>query len=163
MFTANNYYLCDNIDNEGNFRVVATMPIKGNEQTIDILRHKHGRINLGRIHIIPIQNTEDISGFVREIKRAKNGRINRNLSIAEGRRRGDEGLDSVDVGRASNSGANAESTGGILRDEERAEIRNPFKPNDRTDDFGPLRFRVVDEDGREKALHRIKLSTITLL
>ena len=26
-----------------------------------------------------------------------------------------------------------------------------------------LRFRVVDEDGREKALHRIKLSTITLL
>ena len=158
MFTANNYYLCDNIDNEGNFRVVATMPIKGNEKLINNIRK-----NYGRRSIIPINETESILGIIRLVKSANGGRINRDLSIAEGRRGRDRKLDSVAIRRASNGRANAESTGGILRDEERAEIRNPFKPNDRTDDFGPLRFRVVDEDGREKALHRIKLSTITLL
>ena len=31
VFTANNYYLCTDIDRDGNFKIVATLPIVGNE------------------------------------------------------------------------------------------------------------------------------------
>ena len=52
VFTANNYYLCGDIDEDGNFRIIATLPIVGNEDLIDKLRHETATGNLKSINTL---------------------------------------------------------------------------------------------------------------
>lgn len=105
------------------------MPIEGNEKIIDNLRK-----NYGRIYIIPIEDTTSISSVIGEVRRANGGRVYRNISIAKGRRGRNGRLDTVDVGRTPNRRTASDSTGRILQGEERAEIKNPFEPNDIVED-----------------------------
>ena len=69
MFTDNNYYLCTDIDNKGNFKVIATLPIDGNEDLINEIR-REGR---GK-DFIAIPVTESTDRIISEV-RSRGGRI----------------------------------------------------------------------------------------
>lgn len=78
VFTANKYYLCTDIDEDGNFRIVATLPIEGNEDLINEIR-KHGE------SVIAIRPTESTDRIIGDIRR-RGGRVSRNYARSKGQR-----------------------------------------------------------------------------
>ena len=73
VFTDNNYYLCTNIDQEGNFTIVAQLPIEGNKELIRYIRQ-----GLSMDSVIPIHGTQSIAPFITQVKR-RGGRTYRNI------------------------------------------------------------------------------------
>lgn len=114
VFTANNYYLCDNIDEEnGTFDVLATLPIDGNEDYINKRRKSTG------LSIIPIKDGENVYDYASEV-RSRGGRVSRNV-LADARRSGRNGRNvSVDVRQSPNSSRDSESAGELHKGEERS-------------------------------------------
>ncbi len=118
VFTDKFYYLCDNIDNEGNFSIKAALPIKGNEDLINELRH---------------EKTTQISGTVRDTETAN--RLAERISALGGWVRGDgtrsfellqregtTGMGSVVVERESDSRTNKQTTAAIRESEKQREV-----------------------------------------
>ena len=99
VFTANNYYLCTDIDEEGNFKVVAAMPIEGNEELINEIRGENKYIAFK-----PLSRTESTAGVISRLRR-QGKRLGRNLSATERQAGADGRNDSVHLGQQANSGA----------------------------------------------------------
>ena len=127
VFTDKNYYLCDGIDAEGNFTILAKLPIVGNEDLINKLRGENGRRNFKAI-----ENSEDITATIEEIKRRRR-RPNRNISSLKRQSRIDGRDDSVYLGEQPNFDRNQQTA----------------KSDDKEID---IRFRVDAEDVAVKAL-----------
>lgn len=104
VFTDNNYYLCTDIDNEGNFKIVATLPIEGNEDLINEIRKG------GRQDFIAIPVTESTSRIISEVK-SRGGRISRDNANAKRFDSGSGGNASVSVGQQANTRGNRQETG----------------------------------------------------
>lgn len=104
MFTANNYYLCTDIDEEGNFKVVAAMPIEGNEELINEIRGENKHIAFK-----PLSRTESTAGVISRLRR-QGKRLGRNLSAVEEQAGADGGDDSVHLGQQANTGADQRSS-----------------------------------------------------
>ena len=102
VFTANNYYLCTNIDTDGNFKIVAALPIEGNEDIINELRGK------SRQTFVPVRASERL-GRLADIIRRRGGRISGYNAFAEGQRRGNGGDVSLYMGQqADGEGGNGQ-------------------------------------------------------
>lgn len=99
VFTANNYYLCTDIDEEGNFKVVAAMPIEGNEELINELRGTDRKRAFKAL-----SGAESIDSIISRLRR-QGKRLGRNLSATEGQAGVDGRDDSVHLGQQTNSGA----------------------------------------------------------
>lgn len=104
MFTANNYYLCTDIDEEGNFKVVAAMPIEGNEEIIDELRGTDRKRAFKAL-----SRTESTVGIISRLRR-QGKRLGRNLSASEGQAGVDGRDDSVHLGQQADTGADQRSS-----------------------------------------------------
>lgn len=104
VFTANNYYLCTDIDEEGNFKVVAAMPIEGNEEIIDELRGTDRKRAFKAL-----SGAESIDSIINRLRRQRK-RIGGNLSAVEGQAGADGRDDSVHLGQQANSGADQRSS-----------------------------------------------------
>ena len=105
VFTDNNYYLCTDIDNEGNFKIKGTLPIEGNEDYINEIRKTDTET------FVPVKPTESTIGIVEAIK-SKGGRISGEYANAERLRAGTRGNDSVYLGQQTNSRGNRQEVGG---------------------------------------------------
>lgn len=104
MFTANNYYLCTDIDEEGNFKVVAAMPIEGNEEIINELRGTDRKRAFKAL-----SGAESIDSIISRLRR-QGKRLGRNLSAVEGQAGADGRNDSVHLGQQANTGADQRSS-----------------------------------------------------
>lgn len=104
VFTANNYYLCTDIDDEGNFKIVASMPIEGNEGVINNIRgeNKH-------VYFKPLSRTESTAGVISRLRR-QGKRLGGNLSSLEGQAKTDGGNDSIHLGQQADTRANQQSS-----------------------------------------------------
>ena len=100
VFTDNNYYLCTNIDQEGNFTIVAQLPIEGNEELINKLRGKDGQRNFKAL-----ERTEDIASTIKEVKR-RGGRTYRNISSSQRQTRVDGRNDNIHLGQQPHTASN---------------------------------------------------------
>lgn len=93
IFTNNYYYLCTNIDQEGNFTIIAQLPIEGNEELIRDIRQ-----GLSMDPVIPIHGTESIAPFITQVKR-RGGRTYRNISSSQRQTRVDGRNDNIHLGQ----------------------------------------------------------------
>ena len=85
VFTANNFYLCCDIDENSDFTIDAALPIEGNEDLINIIRENHKQ------GVVPIyEDTEGIASAIDEFK-SRGRRNRRNISSSERQRGGDGG------------------------------------------------------------------------
>ena len=132
VFTANNYYLCTGIDEEGNFKVVAAMPIEGNEELINEIRGENKYIAFK-----PLSRTESTAGVISRLRR-QGKRLGRNLSAVEGQAGADGRDDSVHLGQQANTGADQ-------------------RPSDRNDGAGEEEslFRMGDANDPNETAQRI--------
>ena len=105
VFTANNYYLCTDIDRDGNFRIIATLPIEGNQDLINDIRR-----GIPRTSIIPIKASENINDYVGAIQRA-GGRISGDYAPAQGQPAGDGRHDSLHLGQRTDPRADRRASG----------------------------------------------------
>lgn len=84
VFTANNFYLCSDIDEEGNFRIEVGLPIEGNEDLIDEIRGKE------KEGVIPVDGTSGRTNRIVDEVRRRGGRTRR-VDSAHERQRGGTG------------------------------------------------------------------------
>ena len=117
MFTANNYYLCTDIDKDGNYMIVASLPIVGNEDIIDGIRRR-----LPRTSIIPIGRTESIIDIISAV-RNRGGRTGWDNVVSEGQPGGYGRDASLHLGPQSESGGDRQEAGG--NNETQAETAEP--------------------------------------
>ena len=97
MFTDNNYYLCTDIDKDGNFKIEAELPIEGNEELINKFRRGNKELSFQ-----PIGDREDIIPIIARLESA-GGRISRDdVAITQLRSR-NEGDDSVYLAQSPES------------------------------------------------------------
>lgn len=100
VFTDNNYYLCTNIDQEGNFAIVAQLPIEGNEELINKLRGKDGQRNFKAL-----ERTESIAPFITQVKR-RGGRTYRNIPSSQRQPRVNGRNDNIHLGQQPHTASN---------------------------------------------------------
>ncbi len=100
-FTANNFYLYENLNEDDEFKIIASLPIEGNEILIDEY--------LNEIVYGSNESRKDIDNFVKEIKRRREQHLGSNVAASEGRD-SDRRYDSLDIRQQSNRrGDNAKS------------------------------------------------------
>lgn len=105
MFTDNYYYLCTDIDNDGNSKIVASLQIEGNEDLVNKIR-KEGR----KENFIAIPVTESTNGIVSEV-RSRGGRIGGYNANAKRFDTGSRGDASVSLGQQTNSRTSTQKVG----------------------------------------------------
>lgn len=86
VFTANNFYLCTEIDEEGSFKIDVALPIEGNEDLINKIRGDR------KENVIPVyQTSEGLASIADELRNGR-GRNRRN-NAGNKRQRGGTGRD----------------------------------------------------------------------
>ena len=123
VFTAINYYLCADITDDGGFTILASLPIVGNEDLIDKLRHERDTRNL-----ISIETLAGLENLIRTI-RHRGGRVYRDDSNTKGIRnsRRNGRLGDVALSREAKNGRSERGTDSLREDE----TRNGRDANDR--------------------------------
>ena len=111
VFTANNYYLCTDIDKDGNFKIIATLPIEGNEDLINEFRR-----GVPLASVLPIRGSESVISIVDRVQGA-GGRVSGDYASAKGQLRGTQGDASVSVGQQADSRGNRQEARGDSREQ----------------------------------------------
>ena len=112
---------CTDIDEDGNFRIVASLRIEGNEELINRLRGKDGQRNFKAL-----EGAEDIAATIEEIKR-RGGRTNWNIPSSKRQSRTNGRNDSVHLGQ-------------------QAKPRRNQRPSDKNDGQSESHFKINDKD-----------------
>ena len=105
VFTENNYYLCTDIDKEGGFKVIAALPIEGNEDYINEIRRDE------KENIVPVKPTESTLRIVKDAE-SRGGRTGWDYAGAEGLRERAGGDASLSMGQQADTGRDRQETGG---------------------------------------------------
>ena len=98
VFTANNFYLCSDINDETNgFTIETALPIVGNEDLINEIREK------SRNNIVPIDGTSERLNRLAEDMRSRGGRNSWNDTSDKGQRGGTRGTIPVSLRQSSDT------------------------------------------------------------
>ena len=117
VFTANNYYLCTDIDKDGNFKVRYAIPIEGNEDLIDEIRKRDSKES-----VLPISPSRSTAGIIAALE-SKRGRTGWDDVVSEGQPGGYGRDASLHLGPQSESGGDRQEAGG--NNETQAETAEP--------------------------------------
>ena len=156
VFTANNYYLCADITEDGGFTIIASLPIVGNEDLINELRYEQRTQNLWSL-----RTPARVDNLIGEVER-RGGRTYRNSSNTKRIRnsRRNRGVGSVALSRETNSGRSERGINPLREDEAgkrrdaNDRVREIDTPDTSSDKDLLFRDSTMDDAARRRSIWR---------